>query len=96
MAEMPPPFSTTFDGILSHNPMGDVLPKKIMLLKWLRDPNIVIILVYYSNWHGIVFWIGKATVNRNSLPQIVYGSCIHKARCATGYFGVLSQSAWDH
>ena len=70
-------------------------PKDFCCQQWLPDPNIVIVLIHDNDWHYITFWLGKATVNRNSLQQIMYSSHIYLARNANGYFGVLAQSAWN-
>ena len=37
----------------------------------------------------------KAAVHRNSLQHVVHSSCVSEARCATGYLGILTQSAQD-
>ena len=97
MAEMPPLFYSSLDVILPHNPMGYVAPKNFCghFQQWLPDPNIMFILIDHNNWYHIVFWMGKAMVDRNSLQQIVHSSCVYKARCATGYLGILAQSAWN-
>ena len=75
--------------------MGDVQPKSFLLLTIVAISDILIILIHDNDQHCIVFWKGKAMGIRNPLWKNVYSSCIHKAKSATWYFGVLSQSAWD-
>ena len=95
MAEMPLLFHSPLDGIPPHNPMGDVPLKTFLLLTMIARSRHHVYSGSLKNWHHIAFQMGKAMVNRNSMWQIIYSNCIHKARSATGNFGILAQSAWD-
>ena len=76
MAEMPPLFYASPDGILPHNPLTDVLPKAFLL------PTMVTGTKLPFGW-------AKAMINRNSLWKIMYSSHILQVRSAKGYYVFL-------
>ena len=75
--------------------MEDVQPNKFLLQQWLPDLDIIVVLIHHNDPHCTTFRMNKAAVYRNPLQQVVYNSSINEARCATGYPGILTQSAWD-
>ena len=95
MAEMPPLIFAPHDGIICHNPMGDVPPIKFLQLTMVAKSKHC---GYFDLWlwpapHCLLDGQGNGW---QKFPwQVIYSSYIHKARSATGYFGVLAQSTWD-